>query len=179
MRNLSKDDSIELNPDEKLTKDGISGRIAKVGVGFGTGRHSEQRSAVKIRNRSHFEDPNAKRKGFVFKKTTANCLIQTDDPPCSDELDPQPYFKPIERYLDFKLLPEPKFNRMPPVPEEVNLIPNFDWSETKMYKNLEARAQNKQPDPENDLNPKNLRLITQLECEYWAGLLKVDVLKNF
>lgn len=46
---LLKENSIELNPDEKLTLQGISGKIAKVGVGFGTGRHSEQRSALKGR----------------------------------------------------------------------------------------------------------------------------------
>jgi len=57
-----------------MTDNGIAGKIAQVGVGFGTGRHSEIRSAIKIRNREQREEEkvHGKKRGFVFKKNKAD-----------------------------------------------------------------------------------------------------------
>lgn len=39
---------LESNPNEMLTEHGIKGKIAAVGIGFGTARHSWHRSALKM-----------------------------------------------------------------------------------------------------------------------------------
>lgn len=77
-----------------MTNTGIAGKIAQVGVGFGTGRHSSNRSAIKIRNRAEREEEkiHGKRRAFVFKKNRADFNMQTDDPPCHADVEPKPFF---------------------------------------------------------------------------------------
>jgi len=52
---VGEDSVLLINASEVLTRDGISGQIATVGVGFGTGRHTMKRkspSPLKIKSNS-------------------------------------------------------------------------------------------------------------------------------
>jgi len=40
---VAQDAVLLINANEVLAKDGIHGKIAQVGIGFGTGRHTENR----------------------------------------------------------------------------------------------------------------------------------------
>lgn len=111
-----------INPDEILTEHGITGKIAQVGIGFGTGRHSEHRHILKqIRAQSVFEEEEAKKpKRKTIKKTPKkerppsykpnmiDTVIQTDDPPVGfPTIQPRALPLPFDFKINFKFLSLP------------------------------------------------------------------------
>lgn len=70
-KNVDNESFLLINANEVLAKDGIHGRIAEVGIGFGTGRHTSTRRAEHYSKKgmpdsdrkilSILKDPNSKR----------------------------------------------------------------------------------------------------------------------
>jgi hypothetical protein len=53
--NVDEDAVLLINANEILARDGIHGKIAPIGVGFGTGRHTGARKQPKERRQSPLE----------------------------------------------------------------------------------------------------------------------------
>ena len=107
----------------------------------------------------------------------AHCSMQTEDPKINLQPEPNSFILPTEKFLQFKVLQEPEGDRIAKLPPQAcDVVPNTDWAETNMYLAVEARAQNRQVDPEHELSAD---VLSPVETEYWVEYLEKYALREF